>query len=351
MTIIEKIHTSFTMQLSLWVAGFVLVISGVVIFLLMRFSQNVIRDESIDITQQVLENTALRIDNTLRLVEMSARQEQQQLWVNRGRIEQIAEENGYEAIIRQSMPNAKLFVTRRDNSQLSTYIAGNERGYRQMFYDDREIFLFSQPIANRPFSLVAVCPAEDIYGKYSRMHHVLLGWGIGGVLILLYILYIVVGRHLLPLHRLADTAQSIANGRIDTPIPEAHHEHEAGRLQNSLKKMQSSLSAYMDEMQQKQTALSRHNAELQAAYAEAEAYETLKAKFLHSMTDRMAAPVEQVCRSTEMICRDYHLLAKPQMVALKTDILQATETITDLLDQLMAEPSMASQEPTKTQTP
>jgi uncharacterized membrane protein len=31
MKLIEKIHTSFTWQLTLWVAGFVLVISGVVI--------------------------------------------------------------------------------------------------------------------------------------------------------------------------------------------------------------------------------------------------------------------------------------------------------------------------------
>lgn len=66
MTLIQKIRTSFSTQLSLWVAGFVLVISGVVIFLLARFSENVIRDESINTTMQALENTALHIDNTLR---------------------------------------------------------------------------------------------------------------------------------------------------------------------------------------------------------------------------------------------------------------------------------------------
>ena len=66
MTLIQKIRTSFSTQLSLWVAGFVLVISGVVIFLLARFSEDVIRDESIDTTMLALENTALHIDNTLR---------------------------------------------------------------------------------------------------------------------------------------------------------------------------------------------------------------------------------------------------------------------------------------------
>ena len=56
--VMKKISTSFSTQLSLWVAGFVLVISGVVIFLFNRFSENVIRDETIDTTMQALENTA-----------------------------------------------------------------------------------------------------------------------------------------------------------------------------------------------------------------------------------------------------------------------------------------------------
>ncbi len=339
MTLIEKIRTSFTTQLTLWVAGFVLAISGVVIFLLVRFSQDVLRDESIDTTQQVLENTALRIDNTLRLAEMTARQEHQQLRVNRARIERLVEENGYAAAITQSLPNAQFFVTRRDSSQLSAYIAGDERGYRQILYEGREIYIFSEPIADRAFSLAVICPANDIYDNYSGEQWFLVLRGAVGVLILLFILYIVIGRHLRPLHLLADAAQRIAGGRLETPIPNAHHEHEVGRLQNSLKKMQSSLADYMDEMQQKQDAMSRQNAELQTAYTEAQAYEALKSKVLHSMTDRMAAPVELLCNSTESVCNDYQSLSKQQMLALQTNIMQATETITDLLDQLMAEPN------------
>ena len=75
MSPLQKIRTSFSTQLSLWVAGFVVVTSGVVIFLLVSFLKDVIRDETIDTTLQVLENTALRIDNTLRQSEMTARLE------------------------------------------------------------------------------------------------------------------------------------------------------------------------------------------------------------------------------------------------------------------------------------
>lgn len=80
---LTKIRTSFSTQLSLWVAGFVVVTMGLVITLLASFSEGVIRDETIDTTLQVLENTALRIDNTLRLSEMTAQREKRRFRINR----------------------------------------------------------------------------------------------------------------------------------------------------------------------------------------------------------------------------------------------------------------------------
>jgi HAMP domain-containing protein len=333
MTLIEKIRTSFTTQLTLWVACFVLIISGLVLFLLIQFSEGVIHDESIDTTLQALENTALRIDNTLRQTEMTAQQEQRRR-VNRSRIERLIEENGYLEPLKESLPNIQLYVTRRDSSQLSIYFAGNESGYRQMVYEGHEIYIFTQPLGERQFILAAVCPAEDIYDKYEGVQWFLLLRAIVGVIILLIILYIVVGRHLRPIHLLADAAQSLSDGRLDTPIPDAHHEHEAGRLQNSLKKMQSSLAAYMTEMRQKQDALSRQNTELQSAYGEAKTYEKLKSKFLHDMTNRMAVPVGQVCHSTDIVCHEYTSLSETEMIRLQTDIMQDTKTITELLEEL-----------------
>lgn len=339
MTLLQKIRTSFSTQLSLWVAGFVLVISGVVIFLLTRFSEEVIRDESIDMTMQVLENTALRIDNTLRQAEMTARLEHQRLRVNRSRIERLIEENGLQATLHQMLPHAQLYVTRRDSSQFDSYITGGASGYRQLKHNDEEIYIFSQPLGERSFCLVAVSPAEDIYGRYGQMRWILFSWSIAAMILLLYILYVVIGVHLRPLHRLADSAQAIAQGDLNTPIPDTRHVDETGRLQNSLSLMQRRLAAYMDEMHQKQDMLNRHHTELQTAYDEAQVYEQKKTRFLRDMTNRMAAPVELLCRSTDTICRDYPNLSKVDMTALQADIMQGSETIIQLLDQLIKDPA------------
>ena len=267
---------------------------------------------------------------------MMARLEKQEIRVNRSRIENLIEENSLLGKIQQSLPNAKLFVTRRDSSQFDTYITGSVGGYHQM---DEDTYAFSQPIGERPYCLTAVCPAEDIYGRYARMHRVLLSWAAPVIFLLLIVLFFVIAHYLRPLHSLADSAQAIAQGKLETPINDSHHQYETGRLQNSLFLMQRKLTAYIYEMRQKQNVLNQQHAELQAAYDEAQAYEKKKAKFLHDMTDRMAAPVEQLCRSTNAICQNYPNLSKSEMTTLQTDITQGSETIIELLDQLIKDPA------------
>lgn len=339
MTILHKIRTSFSTQLSLWVAGFVLAISSLVIALLTIFSEDVIHDETIDATIQALENTALRIDNSLRQTEMMARLENQQLRINRSRIEKLIEESGSLATLQKSLPNVQLYVIRRDSSQFDAYITGGTGGYRQVMSDNQDIYIFTQPLGNRVYSLAAVCPAQDIYGKYARMQWILLSWSIVTIIVLLYILYIVIARHLRPLHRLADAAQTIAQGNLDTPIPDTHHRDETGRLQNSLSRMQQALKAYMTEMKRKQAKLNRQHAQLQATYDEAEAYEKKKANFLRNMTQRMAPHVDDLCQTTDTLCRDYPQLSKTDMDSLQTDIMQGSGSIIQLLDQLIQDPA------------
>jgi len=336
---LQIIRKSFSTQLSLWVAGFVLVISATVLFLLARFSEEGIHAETIETTMQALENVALRIDNTLRQSEMTAQLEHKRLRVNRSGIERLIDEEGALDSLHKSLPNAQIFVTRRDSSQLDTYITGSERGYRQLVYEEQEIFIFSQPVGKRHYSLAVVCPAADIHNNDAMIESQILLTGGTGVFILLYIIYLVIARHLRPLHYLADAAESIADGNLSTPIPPGRHHDEIGRLQNSLMMMQNRLTAYMDEMQQKQTTLSRQNTELQAAYGKAQAYEVKKRQFLHDMTLLMKAPVSTLCNSTETVCLEHRTLTEKQMNDLQSEIMKSSETITQLLDKLIKAPA------------
>ena len=318
----QKFRSSFTMQLTIWVAGVVLVISGVVLILLGRFSQQMVKDESIEITKQALENMAVRINNELLQADISARLEHRTFTVDKPLIEKLIEENNQLTAIKQSLPHAQLYV-------MDSEVATDEPSQQ----NDQQYYRFQESIYGKKYSIVAVCPTNDLYDKYFDAQIFLVIWGIIGVMILLLILWKVIAYHLLPLHKLADSAQSIADGHLNEPIPDTHHQDEIGQLQNSLSKMQQSLSAYMEEMQQKQDTLNHQNIKLEEAYHEAQEYERVKDKFLHDMTEQMAKPVETVCKDTYSICAGYKNLSKAEMTKRQIDIFEATETITSLLDQ------------------
>ena len=331
--LIQKIRTSFTTQLTILVAGFVTIITTIVITLLAIFSQEVIQEETVDATMQALENTALLIDNNLKLTEMSARLENNESTpVNRERIERIVEEDGSLAKFHQSLPNAKLSI--EETKTLASMTSDNGSGFIQAVINREDFFIFYHPLPNHDYTVVVKCPSSDLYSKYAYMQRFLVIRSVIGVLILFYILYLVVGRHLRPLHRLADSAQSISEGNLDTIVIYSHHEDELSSLQHSLIKMQHSLKSYLNEMQQKQEALSHQNEELKAAYNEIQAYEGKKAQFLREMAAQMAQPVVDLCHQTEAICRDISTLNKEEMGKRQISIMQNTEAITKMLDQL-----------------
>ena len=209
--LVQKIRSSFTLQLTIWVGGSVLLISAVVIILLARFSQQVIRDESIEITQQVLENMAMRI---LRQADISARLEHRTFTIDRLMIEKMIEENNQLTAIKQSLPQAQIYVAESK--------ATHENG--SSVQEDQQNYTFRIFICEGRFSIVAVCPIHDFYDKYSSVQIFIVTWGIFGVLILLLILWMVIAYHLLPLHKLADTAQSIADGHLNEAIPDTNHQ-------------------------------------------------------------------------------------------------------------------------------
>ena len=325
--VIQKIRSSFTKQLTIWVAGGVVVITAVVIFLLGRFAQQVILEESVEITLQSLENMAVRISNELRQSDISAQLENRPFSISKAMIEQLIEKDNQLKAIRQSQPSIKIQVTEVKAGTAPEAVWQNAQ----------KNYVFQELIYGNKFCITATCYPEDLYAKYVEVQW-LLAWSfLIGVGVLLLILWLVMGHYLRPLHTLADSAQRIADGHINERIPDSHHKDEIGQLQNSLATMQLSLADYMDEMQQKQTELNMQNAQLQEAYDEAQEYDRMKDKFLHDTTNEMTGPVELICRNTNTICADYQTMSKAEIARMQIDILQATECVTSLLDQSFTE--------------
>ena len=322
MTLLHKIRSSFTTQLTLWVAGFVTAIYVIVIALLARFSEHVVFDEFIETTQQALENTALRIDNSLRQTEMRAFLEHQTYAVNKTVVEQLIRDNNYFANLNQSLPNAKFYVS--------------DKGVPEQ---NSGFLVFAEPIYKNRLQLVIVCPSDDIYSKYETVKIFLFITGLIGLLLILFLCWKVIARHLWPLHLLADSAELIADGNLDVRIPDSGMKNEIGQLQNSFATMQMSLATYMDEMRHKQVMLGRQNAELENAYSHAQDYDNLKNRFLSNMTDQMIKPIDNICELTDKICDQYESMSQEDMEKFLNQMIANTDKVTHLLEQLLDVPS------------
>lgn len=339
MTMLQKIRGSFTTQLTLWVAGFVITIFGVVTFLLARFSQQVIVDESIETTMQALENTALRINNTLRQTEMTAFLEHKTYKVEKATLERLVADNNYVATINQSLPHAQLFVVESATSAFSNYIDNPDGGYERTVRHGVDSYVFYEPFYNRQFCLVVLCPTRDIYAPFMPVQAFIFVIGGLGLLLILLFCWKLIARHLLPVHQLADSVQLIANGHLDVSIPDSGMKNEIGQLQNSFATMQLSLASYMDEMQHKRIQFNQQNAELKTAYEQAQEYEKLKASFLNNMTDQMLNPINAVCEQANQIADHYQTLTQDEMTQNEQEVLSHTELVTKLLEQLLNVPS------------
>jgi methyl-accepting chemotaxis protein len=304
------------------VAGFVTVIYVIVIALLARFSEHVVFDESIETTQQALENTALRIDNSLRQADMTAFLEHQTFTADKMYIERLIRDNSYFVSLNQFLPNAQFFVSDKGAPE-------QKPGY----------FVFAEPIYNNRFHLVIVCPNDDIYGKYEAVKIFLFVTGLTGLLLIIFFCWKVIARHLWPLHLLADSAELIADGNLDVRIPDSGMKNEIGQLQNSFATMQMSLATYMDEMRQKQVMLGRQNTELENAYSHAKDYDKLKNKFLSNMTDQMVKPIDNICELTDKVCDQYESMNQSEMEKILPQMVASTDKVTHLLEQLLDVPS------------
>jgi methyl-accepting chemotaxis protein len=339
MTMLKKIRGSFTAQLTLWVAGFVIAIFGVVMFLLARFSQQVVVDESIETTMQALENTSLRINNTLRQANITAFLEHHTFTADKALIKQLIADNNYFVTLNQSLPNAQLFVVDADSSEFSRYIVDPEGGYQRTVFDGADSFVFYESFYNQHFSLVVVCPAQDVYAPFKPVQVFVLAVGAFGLLLILLFCWRIITSHLLPVQQLADSVQQLANGHLDVRIPDTGMKNEIGQLQNSFATMQLSLASYMDEMQQKRVQLNQQNAELKSAYEQAQEYEKLKARFLGNMTDQMLNPINSVCEQANQIADRYQQLTQTEMRQSEKTVLAHTESVTKLLEQLLDVPT------------
>lgn len=220
-----------------------------------------------------------------------------------------------------------------------------ETGYKRYSLEGKDYYVFYKPfeltgveglsVKKLGWSAGIIYPENDILGDYKLLLHTVLLIAFVGLLLMMLLCQAYIHRQLLPLRMLSESAQRIAEGYYDEPIPDTRQEDEVGRMQRHFQEMQQSLSIRMGEMEQLTATLEERGKVLQKAYEQAQEADRMKTNFLYNMTNQMTTPVGNIYKNVKTISSRYNSLTEEETGALAKNIQHDGEKITALLNQLI----------------
>ena len=229
--------------------------------------------------------------------------------------------------------------------QAAKAMISGETGYKPFRMNGTDYYVFYKPFerASMPervmeklnWSAGIIYPEEDIFGDYNRLIYYVLAISLIGLLLLFLLCQTIMHRQLKPLRLLTKSAQRIAQGNYNEPIPDSNQHDEIGRLQNHFQQMQQSLATNVGELEQLTATLQQRGKELRVTYEKVKQADRMKTAFLHNMTDQMIGPATAIEQSVNALCDYDPSIAKESPDQLVDHIQQQGETIAEVLKNLL----------------
>ena len=126
-------------------------------------------------------------------------------------------------------------------------------------------YAFYTTIPQIGWSVCTVCPSRIILQELDNTSRKIIYTFLGGILILLLIVYSIIRRLVRPLEKFSESAREIATGRFDVTLPLVRSNDEIKDLYDSLVYMQKSLSTYVNELKETTASKERIESELSIA--------------------------------------------------------------------------------------
>ena len=218
---------------------------------------------------------------------------------------------------------------------LGKAMLAGESGYKVITRDGEDYYVFYRPFTHTGWSVAIVCPESDIFEPYNRLKKTLLTITIVGICLLLFFCVFIIRYNLRPLKQLGISAEKMAEGDFHVAINDSKRRDEIGQLQHSFSRMQRSLNEYISKIQDSTKTLTEQNEELIKAHELSKEDDRMKTAVINNMTDQMAHPVDLIADESDIIRRDYKNLSEEEMTRHVDLMLENTEIVTSLLNQIL----------------
>lgn len=226
---------------------------------------------------------------------------------------------------------------------LGKSMINGESGYKVLKGEDGEdYYVFYKPFTHTGWCVAIVCPESDIFEPYNRLRKNLMFITITGLCLLLFFCVFIIRYNLRPLKELGISAERMAEGEFNVYVSDSKRRDEIGQLQHSFYKMQRSLNDYIQKIRHSTETLTERNDELMKATEMAKEDDRIKTAVINNMTEQMVHPIDIIADENDLIRRDYKKLSEEEMAQHVDRMLENTETVTRLLNQILDASDVAS---------
>ena len=151
-------------------------------------------------------------------------------------------------------------------NEIKERMTSNDETEEVVMVNRKESYVFYSPLTGTDWMLMVTIPVFglDIYGMVIGILILLI---IVVVLLVTFLVcFITIKRTANPLKQLADTADKVAQGQFDTPLPTVKHRDEICQLRDSFENMQHSLTEYIENLKMTTSAKASMENELKIAH-------------------------------------------------------------------------------------
>ncbi|MCE5265761.1 MAG: SpoIIE family protein phosphatase [Deltaproteobacteria bacterium] len=164
----------------------------------------------------------------------------------------------------------RIAETRKDPllQKIGAEMTAGKSGFIQTdsLMDGRSCWLAYTPLTSNGWSLGLVFPRDELMADVSRHYRQALLLGAVGLIFLCGVIVWISRGITRPLRALTDSAEMMAGGNLDVPIPAGRTRDEVGRLAGAFSAMQGSLQAYIRDLTETTAAKERIESDLRVAH-------------------------------------------------------------------------------------
>lgn len=172
-----------------------------------------------------------------------------------------------ERILAETVFTATLDMADTTVANIGRCMIAGEQGFATLQNDSLSTsYIFYAPIKRTGWSVAVACTYDDIFAGVDRIRFQVTTIAVIGLFLLLVFCLCAIRRLLRPLTALANATRTIAQGKLDTPLPKLRRRNdEMGMLYDAFAHMQTSLATYMQNLAATTAKKERIESELRIA--------------------------------------------------------------------------------------